>query len=432
MHRSILVAGLGFGDEGKGSIVDYLARRTQARLVVRYNGGAQAGHHVQNRAGQGHTFSQFGSGSCVPGCRTLLSRHMLVNPWFLLNEASQLQSLIGCDPLGGLYVESEALVTTPYHVAANRLREAARGASRHGSCGMGIGETVDFALRHPADAVRVRDLYHDQLPSKLGRVRERLLADLMDNPAIRTLLYDADTDVGVSCRSALYANAWEDMRLSAFRSRTHLVGPEFLATELTFDGYSIFEGAQGVLLDQEHGFAPHHTWSDCTFHNADELLGDGPHYVVRLGLLRSYQTRHGAGPLPTEDHALLGLIRDDHNHSNPWQGDLRVGHLDLTLTRYACQVLGQLDGVVVSHLDQIDAGAVCASYYGPGTVPTEPRQFRQWFEQHGSQAQWKVECSATSRTPLANLLAERLGLPVLIQSFGPTAADKQSDWELNP
>src|SRR5271157_1837790 len=120
-----LVAGFGFGDEGKGSIVDYLTRRHGARLVVRYNGGAQAGHNVTTPEGRHHCFSQWGSGTFA-GARTLLSRFMMVNPIFAVSEARHLESVGISNPWSLLSVERDALITTPFHVAANRLREIAR------------------------------------------------------------------------------------------------------------------------------------------------------------------------------------------------------------------------------------------------------------------------------------------------------------------
>src|SRR5262245_62300875 len=117
--RVSLVAGLGYGDEGKGSIVDFLARQprpgTRAGLVVRFNGGAQAAHNVVTEDGRHHTFAQFGSGTFTPGVRTHLSQHVLVDPLALVTEAEHLASLGVPDALDRLTVDREALVTTPYH-----------------------------------------------------------------------------------------------------------------------------------------------------------------------------------------------------------------------------------------------------------------------------------------------------------------------------
>ena len=141
-NQAILIADLGYGDAGKGSIVDYLTRKTGAHTVVRYNGGAQAAHNVITPEGKHHTFAQFGSGTFVPGTRTHLSRFMMVHPLALLAEERHLQSLGIDDAFPRLSIDREALVTTPFQQAANRIKEIARGDGRHGSCGMGVGETM--------------------------------------------------------------------------------------------------------------------------------------------------------------------------------------------------------------------------------------------------------------------------------------------------
>src|SRR5215212_9182933 len=141
-RRAIILSGLGFGDEGKGSWTDFLARTEPVHTVVRFNGGAQAGHNVVTPDRRHHTFAQLGSGSFVRGVNTHLSRFMLVNPLRLLHEADELRALGVPDALSRLTVDRGAPVTTPFQVAANRLRELARGDARHGSCGMGIGETM--------------------------------------------------------------------------------------------------------------------------------------------------------------------------------------------------------------------------------------------------------------------------------------------------
>ena len=154
MQQAILTVDLGFGDAGKGSIVDYLARRHDAHTVVRYNGGAQAGHRVvtPGAAPQEHVFAQFGSGA-LAGAATHLSRFMLLDPLAMMVEAQHLSALGAPDPFAHTTIDAGALVITPFQRAANRLKELARGlrqaqssrAGRHGSCGMGIGETqADF------------------------------------------------------------------------------------------------------------------------------------------------------------------------------------------------------------------------------------------------------------------------------------------------
>ena len=132
--RYASVLGLGFGDCGKGHFVDALTRRWQAHTVVRFNGGAQAGHNVVTSADAGsralhHTFSQFGAGTLVPGVRTLLLDPMVVHPTALLAEAEALGRIGVNDALSRLKIDAQCRVTTPYHQAAGCLRERLRGAA---------------------------------------------------------------------------------------------------------------------------------------------------------------------------------------------------------------------------------------------------------------------------------------------------------------
>ncbi len=115
----------------------------------------------------------------------------------------------------------------------------------------------------------------------------------------------------------------------------------------------VFEGAQGVLLDETHGFHPHTTWSNCTFDNA---LDDARAFdvVQRVGVLRALPSRHGAGPFPTEDAAVTPAVRELHNLANAWQGTVRHGWFDVVLARYALEVTGGIDVLALTHLDAVE------------------------------------------------------------------------------
>ncbi len=181
--RHVVVVDLGYGDAGKGTVVDWLCTRRcgeePVHAVVRFNGGAQAAHNVVTADGRHHSFAQFGSGTFTPGVRTHLSRHVLVDPLALIAEAGHLAALGVRDALDRLTVDRSALVTTPYHRAANRARETARGAGRHGSCGMGVGETMAYALAHGDEALRAGDcLCPRTVRRKLTLLRDRLTEEV--------------------------------------------------------------------------------------------------------------------------------------------------------------------------------------------------------------------------------------------------------------
>ena len=283
--KHVIVVDLGYGDAGKGTVVDWLCATRPVHAVVRFNGGAQAAHNVVLPDGRAHAFAQFGSGSFTPGVRTHLSRFVVVDPLALAVEADHLAALGVPDAIDRLTVARDAPLATPYHRAAGRARELAR-TDRHGSCGMGIGETMAYLLAHPLDAPLAGDC---QAP----RVLRRKLALLRDRLAEHC--------------GALPVPAVEDCvdALRAFASRVSIVDSSATA-KLLRAGTVVFEGAQGVLLDEWHGFHPYTTWSTTTFANAEELLAEAglAGDSTRLGVLRVVTTRHGPGPLVTEDPAL--------------------------------------------------------------------------------------------------------------------------------
>jgi adenylosuccinate synthase len=343
--RALAVIDLGFGDCGKGLATDFLARRSDAGVVVRFNGGAQAGHNVVTADGRHHTFAQIGAASFLPRVRTFLSRHMLVHPTALAIEARALASKGVADPLGRVRISERARVITPYHQAANRLREIARGGARHGSCGVGVGETVAHALAHPDEAIVAGD-WRDprRLAGRLARVRDRLRAELV---AI-------ETDAAPRERAVFDSDNLIDSWVAEVAPLARLVAPDqLLAGWLRETPAVVFEGAQGILLDEAVGFHPFCTWSDCTARNARELLAEAaPGASLDVwGVMRAHAARHGAGPLPSQTSELRP--RSDHNAENPWQGRVRYGWFDAALARYALALAGPLDALVVTHVDLV-------------------------------------------------------------------------------
>jgi adenylosuccinate synthase len=369
-RNATIVVDLGFGDAGKGTIIDFLARKAHNPTVVRFNGGGQAAHNVITSDGRHHTFAQFGSGTFA-GARTHLSRFMLIDLVSMANEVEHLAS-IGCgDVFSRLTVDEDALVVTPFQKAANRLREISRGGGKHGSCGMGIGETMADMIAFPDWAVRARDLRAPEvLERKLVFFQEmkreefrHQLDDLAQNPfgkkeAEMLLSPDAPRE----CAEALWRIA---MRFT--------IVPGAYLKILAKEGDLLFEGAQGVLLDEWHGFHPYTTWSTTTPANALELLSeigfDGS--VERLGVLRAYFTRHGVGPFVTMDRELTRLLPDPFNRRGPWQGFFRTGWFDLVMARYAVTVSGGFDSLAITNLDRfarIPQPRIATAYHVPKDV----------------------------------------------------------------
>lgn len=357
-RHAIIVVDLGFGDAGKGSVVDALTERYKAHMVVRYNGGAQAAHTVVTPNGIIHTFSQWGSGTFSPGVRTYLSEHMLVDPLALVNEELHLQSVGVTDGFSRMYIDERALLVTPFARSLNRIREHARGEARHGSCGMGIGETMEEGYKQGELSLRGGDMRNEELlRMKLDMQRKRMrkvAEQLTEGISLKGEILDewkllcteddqAITNIVATCRrvAGLVTIVPRDQVRELFHS----------------EGVVIFEGAQGVLIDQDFGFTPYTTWSDTTSINAKNILSacdfDGEVKVV--GVLRAYAVRHGPGPFVSEDDELTRTLPDTHNVRNEWQRDFRVGAFDAVSSRYALAVTGGVDLLAINCLDRLSS-----------------------------------------------------------------------------
>jgi adenylosuccinate synthase len=443
MKQAFVIADLSFGDAGKGTIVDYLTRVTAGNhTIVRYNGGAQAAHNVVAPDGRHHTFAQFGAGMFVPGTRTYLSRFMLVDPLAMRHEARHLQSLSVVDPLARTTLDREALIVTPYHRAANQIKELMRGGDRHGSCGMGIGETMSNALKCPDDALRAGDLADPRVVAwKLALLRDLYhseLGNLLQDDRVRDqqAMLTAPDLIAACCE--VYAD---------FSAQVAIEDDNYWRSLLRTENTLIFEGAQGVLIDEDYGFHPYTTWSHTTFANADRLLDgyNGP--ITRIGVLRTYTTRHGAGPCVTEDAALGANIPDLHNGLNAWQGTFRVGYFDLVMARYALEVVGGVHALAMTHLDRLAAvedWKIAGAYRYTGTAALDPYFTHRESTLTGITVSDTVNLEYQARlterlfacTPIyesflgrdplhyADWIGDALNTPVRIMSAGPTADQK--------
>lgn len=350
IERALIVAGLGLGDEGKGSVVDWLVRRHRADLVIRYNGGPQAAHHVVLPGGLTHCFAQLGSGSLVRGVRTYLSRHMLIDPLALHAEAAALGRVSLEEVWSRLFIDSRCLVVTPFHRLLNQMREVARGEARHGSCGRGVAEAQLDSERGGLPVVHMGDLRDPARLAATLRVLWHVKIDqaeqlIEQNPTVhrlRPLLEDLKQPHRVDALLESFVTLVRDrgVTLCDWPPPSRVV---------------VFEGAQGVLLDREHGFFPYVTPSRTTFANALALLDEWAPRAerVRIGVLRAYATRHGAGPLPTEDAELTARLQEPHNGLDLWQGVFRVGWFDAVLGRYALRATGGVDELVLTCMDRL-------------------------------------------------------------------------------
>lgn len=373
----VAVIGLGFGDEGKGAAVDALSRRRRARLVVRYNGGPQAAHHVVTPEGRVHCFAQFGAGA-LAGARTFLSRFMLVEPLALAREADALAAAGLSDPFGTLVIDRRCPLVTPFHRLLGRIEELSRGTARHGSCGLGVGPAWRDAHNPHAPCLRFGDLTGP--PASLRRALRQIQLLKLDRAE---QLLDLAPEAAAAIAPLLAELARRDFPddiADAYRAIAPQIatdeGETFHAALRDHPDRVLLEGAHGALLDADRGFYPFVTPSAVTFAQADALLAESTVSapLIRLGVLRAYSTRHGPGPFIAEEPALD--LPEAHNRPGPWQGPMRVGWFDLVAARHGIAIAGTVDGLVLTHLDRLaglPALRVCETWHIPG----EPAPLRE-------------------------------------------------------
>jgi len=316
--KSIAVIGKNFGDEGKGLAVASLSRVLGKPLIIKHNGGAQAGHTVEDAAAAWRfVHHQIGAGAEY-GAPTLFAEYFMPDLYQLGKEVADFTQLFGFVPL--LYSEKTARVTTIDDVLLNMGAEAARGDTRHGSCGMGIDECVQrnraghglsvekVAAWNEAELLQhlreLRTRYTKERAAVLGIDRENPYFELLENDAVLQN-YVAEVKANIGLLTLVDAN------------------PDWL---LQFE-HLIFESGQGLLLDEDHeAYAPHLTSSKTGMHNPAYFLAKrGLTLDEAIYVTRSYMTRHGAGPLPYETarDKLPGVGADLTNQPNEWQGTLR-------------------------------------------------------------------------------------------------------------
>lgn len=433
-QRAFLVAGLLFGDESKGSMVDYLVRVLEAHTVIRYNGGGQAGHNVVTPDSLHHCFAQFGSGTLVARTETYLSPFMFVDPLRMVSEYDVLVDKGIRDAWGRLTIHAECPIVTPFHKFAGQMRELARGKDRYGSCGMGVGEAMNDFAKNPEECLRIADLFHvDDMYHKLVKLQKNKMkvAESISR-SVPSSAEIAACDMEIRSSRLLERCLESYAVFSKFPIRVD--HGTFWKEVLNQPGNIVFEGAQGFLLDRRYGFTPYVTKSDCTFRNATRLLGGYTGAITKLGVLRVYATRHGNGPFVTEDESLTPLLPDPINAENPWQGKFRVGWFDLVALRYAIRILGTLDGVALSHIDRLrdfDCIKVCVAYKTKKTkkekvirdLPVTDRCLTDLV--FACSPVYEVFTGGNAFEKFFDFMRQELPVPLRVVSQGPTYVDKQ-------
>lgn len=354
--RAIITAGLGAGDEGKGSIVDFLVRRYRASAVIRYSGGPQAAHHVVAPDGTWHCFSQFGSGTLIPSVRTHLCRSVFIKPQNMISEELSLRNKGITDAFTRLSIDPACPIVTPYHAMIGQMLELERGASRHGSVGMGVGQAV---LEHNAGAstvITALDLSDKSMLREKLAIHQKMRIEQAEEIRKRS--------PGVEMERLFHYFTKEvkpGELLTFYRRFNRLIhhnlvnDEEYLRDLVSQKTTFVCEGSQGALIDAEYGFWPYVTKTKTTTEAAEALIRPfgGRVEVKKLGIARGYSYRHGPGPMVTEDISLSRLTPELHNKATAWQGRIRTGWFDLIAARYAVLANNSVDAVALTHLDRL-------------------------------------------------------------------------------
>jgi adenylosuccinate synthase len=352
--RTLVVVGAQWGDEGKGKLVDVIAER--ADWVVRYQGGANAGHTV-DIGGRSFVLHQIPSGILHPGVRCAIGNGVVLDPDTLFQEIGELIA-DGVDVSGRLYVSDRAHLVMPYH----KLLDSESVASKQiGTTGRGIGPAYEDKVARRG--VRVLDLRH---PERLRALLERGIAHANSQLAAFGSSQRADIDSTAALLERLAPRLLElaeDIGLLVTRARKA-------------GGAVLLEGAQGSLLDVDHGTYPFVTSSNTTSGGAVTGAGLAPTSIdAVLGVVKAYTTRVGNGPLPTElDEPLATEVRRLGNEYGATTGrPRRCGWFDAVVVRYAARING-LTGLAVTKLDVLDTLdklGLCTGYELDGELYTE-------------------------------------------------------------
>jgi adenylosuccinate synthase len=343
--RVVVVVGAQWGDEGKGKLVDVLAER--ADWVVRYQGGANAGHTV-DLGDRSFVLHPIPSGILHPGVRCAIGNGVVLDPDTLFEEIDGLVRA-GIDVEGRLYVSERAHLVLPYH----KMVDAASASSRAiGTTGRGIGPAYEDKVARRG--VRVLDLRH---PERLREVVEKGAENA------RSRLARSGSDKTIEVEAVLAQLDRLAKRLLPLAEDVSLVVHRALKSRAAI----LLEGAQGSLLDIDHGTYPYVTSSSTTAGGAAIGVGIGPNEIdAVVGVVKAYTTRVGNGPLPTElAEPLQSEVRRLGNEFGATTGRARrCGWFDALVVKYATRVNGLSDLAVtkLDVLDTLEKVAVCTGY----------------------------------------------------------------------
>lgn len=413
---NLVVVGAQWGDEGKGKVIDVLAE--DADLIIRYQGGNNAGHTVI-ADGQEFIFHLIPSGLLHPGKVGLIGNGVVLDPQAFLEEAQRLRAR-GIDVTRAVKVSDQAHLIFPYHKRLDVLEEGARTGGRIGTTGRGIGPCyVDKAARA---GIRVADLFDEAV------FAEKLTQTLQEKNRLLEALYHE--------KPFEFQPLFDQYRRHAEMLRPHVVnGVRFLHEAIQQKKRLLFEGAQGTLLDLDHGTYPYVTSSSATAGGACTGAGVPPTCIDRvIGIAKAYTTRVGEGPFPTEfPPALMEQIRTKGKEFGATTGrPRRCGWFDAVIVRHAVWVNG-CDSIAVTKLDVLDdmpTIQVCVGYRVDGSrleeLPSDAARLSRCAPIYESLPGWQCETGDAERfedlPPAAQAYLRRLEalvtVPICLISTG--------------
>jgi adenylosuccinate synthase len=355
--KTAVVLGAQWGDEGKGKIVDVLSERFSA--VARYAGGHNAGHTVIHGS-QKFVLQLIPCGVLRPGCKGVIGNGVVLDPIAFLKEVAKLRGL-GVEVDGQLFISNRAQVILPYHRMIELAAESAPGRKRIGTTSRGIGPAYEDKMAR--SGLRIVDLLNTSL------LRQHIEAACGEKNAIAHALFGTDP-LEPEKMYEEYAAAAEEVR--PFVTDTGRMLHQIIGS----GGSVMFEGAQGTMLDIDHGTYPFVTSSSATAGGAATGTGVGPTAIgTVISVTKAYVTRVGEGPFPTEIHDAIGdQLRARGNEYGAVTGrPRRCGWLDIPLLRYSNQVNGA-EWLVVTKmdvLDELEEIPICVGYELDGKVSDE-------------------------------------------------------------
>lgn len=343
---SIATVGLGFGDEGKGVLLNYIANKykdTPNKLFIKCSGGCQGKHTVRLKDGSYFSFSQL-SPSIVYGDKTYIKEGFIFEPFALLNEVDSLSRKTGHgkqEILSRVYIDSQVICVTPYHKLYNQIDE--EETHLRGSVGTGVSiaakdslDNITLRICDINDKNRLCKILSNQLDYYINKCK----LNRFDYARIES--YNIDEYIQ------------ELIEIYNIYIRDHIVN------NFDYSGYTqIYECSQGVLLDKNYGIKPNTTYLNTTNNEVNDIIN-----LRKIGVIRSIYTRHGPGAFPTECNELSSIFNDTNQEVGKYSGKIRFGYFDMVLYRYALNIakVSEVFMTCLDYLNKLDIINICTSY----------------------------------------------------------------------